>query len=469
MHMYRADLHIHSRYSRATSRELTPENLYYWAQIKGLNLIGTGDLTHPQWLAEIEEKLEFSGNGLYSLKKELIPEVPVRATGEMQFVLTGEISSIYKKSGKTRKVHTVICLPDFESAHTLQFELQRRGYNTTSDGRPILGLDARDLAEMCMNISPRAIIFPAHIWTPWFSALGEKSGFDSVQECFGDMAQHIYAVETGLSSDVPMNRLCSELDRYVMLSNSDAHSPDKLGRNATVFEGSMSYGGLLEQLKNQNPAIQTIDLFPQEGKYFLAGHRKCNFVADPLEALETRFICPVCKKEITRGVMNRVAELADKDYRKLQWQVKPYRYVVPLKEILSEIFGVGEKSKKITLIYNQIIASVGNELDVLLTTPVKDIVADEKQEFIAEAVQRVRDEQVFVKAGYDGEYGQVKAFHPSELGFGSDGFDAGFIACNQANAVAFDVHRCKELLAEINAPRQINGKNVADDGQICLF
>jgi len=467
--MYRADFHIHSRYSRATSRELTPENLYYWAQIKGLNLIGTGDITHPQWLAEIEEKMELAENGLFQLKADFQPEVPVHSPINMNFILTGEISSIYKKGGKTRKVHTIICFPDIESAHKLQNELEKRGFNIKSDGRPILGLDSRDLAEICLNIHPEAIVFPAHAWTPWFSALGEKSGFDSVQECYGDMAQYIYAVETGLSSDVPMNRLCSSLDEYVMLSNSDAHSADKLGRNATIFEGEMSYKGLFNSLKNHDKSIRTIDLFPQEGKYFLAGHRKCNYVADPLQALESKFECPICGKEITRGVMNRVAELADKNIDEVNWHEKPYQYVVPLKEILSEIYGMGEKSKRVTAVYNDIIANTGNELDILLETPIENISGFEKSELIAEAIKRIREEKVYIKAGYDGEYGQIKAYHPRELDKGSEEFDKEFIPRENANAISFDVHKCKELFEEQNKPRQINGRNVADDGQISLF
>lgn len=469
--MFRADLHIHSRYSRATSKELTPENLYIWSQIKGLNLIGTGDITHPEWIVELEEKLISNDNGFFSLKSEYIPEFPLKEKIDHNFILTGEISSIYKKQGKTRKVHTIICFPDFESAHKLQKTLVERGFNIKSDGRPILGLDVRDLAEMCFEIQPKSIVFPAHAWTPWFSALGEKSGFDSVQDCYGDMAHHIYAVETGLSSDVPMNRMVTSLDQFVMLSNSDAHSAEKLGRNATVFQGEMTYDNLFETLQTnaQHSPVSTIDLFPQEGKYFLAGHRKCNYVADPLQALETKLICPVCNKEVTRGVMNRVAELADRNSKDIVFADNAYTYIVPLKEVLSEIFNCGEKSKKITGLYNELISKSGNELDILLTTPLDAIQLSEKQDLVIEAIRRIRNEEVFIKAGYDGEYGQIRAFRPEEIGYKIEGFNTAFNANNAGLVSAFDVDRCKELLKEMNKPKQINGNNVADDGQISLF
>jgi len=270
---YIADLHIHSHYSRATSRKLDPENLFIWAQRKGVQVLGSGDLSHPQWLAEMREKLEPSptADGFYELKpslaKTLLAEVPAACRAPVHFILSGEISSIYKKDGEVRKVHNVIFFPSFESVQKFQDRLDRIG-NIRSDGRPILGLDSRHLLEIVLETDPRGVLIPAHIWTPWFSLLGSQSGFDSVEACFDDLTRHIFALETGLSSDPPMNWRLTQLDRYNLISNSDAHSPENLAREANVFTTELSYDSLFAALREKNhPGFWgTLEFFPEEGK-----------------------------------------------------------------------------------------------------------------------------------------------------------------------------------------------------------
>jgi len=414
-----ADLHIHSHYSIATSKELIPEYLDYWAKIKGITVVGTGDFTHPGWTDELKEKLVPAEPGLYKLRSDLskdrelqslIPEPP-----EVRFLLTAEISNIYKKNGKVRKVHNVLFAPDFYTVDKVQHELSRLKFNITSDGRPILGMDSKDLLELCLNVSEEIFFVPAHIWTPWFSVLGAKSGFDTVEECFEELSEHIYAVETGLSSNPPMNWMCSFLDKYVLMANSDAHSPEKLGRNANIFNTDLSYYSITEALKSGDPGkcLGTIDMFPQEGKYHYAGHRKCKVCLDPVETLKNRELCPVCGKKVTMGVMNRVTQLSDRDDVSEKPNQLPFYQLIPLKEILSEIHDVGPNTKKVTQVYNALIKKAGSEFNILHNDPLEEI-RYEGYENIYEAVKRMRNGNIYIQEGYDGEYGRIKVFGENE-------------------------------------------------------
>jgi len=411
-----ADLHIHSHYSLATSKQLTPPYLDFWAKIKGVNIVGTGDFTHPKWLNEIKTYLEPAEDGLLKLKKEyIIPNNP-QQQNLVRFILSAEISNIYKKNGKVRKIHNVILAPSIETVEKIQQKLIENKFNIFSDGRPILGLDARDLLEMLLEIDPNIIFIPAHIWTPWFALLGSKSGFDNPQECFGDMTKYIKAVETGLSSDLPMNWLCSFLDDFNLISNSDAHSPEKLGRNANIFDIELSYFEIKKAIENQdnNNFIGTIDLYPQEGKYHYDGHRKCGIRWDPVQTLEHNGICPVCGKPVTLGVAHRVASLADRADVNLRPIRKKFKYLIPLKEIISEILSVSPNSKSVDNQYFSLINKLGSELQILFEIDIQTI-ARTGGEILAEAIKRMRENKVFIEEGFDGQYGKIKLFAKNEL------------------------------------------------------
>ena len=408
-----ADLHIHSHFSRATSGDLDPEHLGLWAQKKGITVIGAGDFTHPGWLAELQEKFVESGNGIYRLKpeleKEIEKDVPSSCKNPARFLLSGEISCIYKKGGQTRKLHHLILMPDFESAIRLNKTLDRVG-NIKSDGRPILGLDSRVLFEMVLEASERAFFIPAHIWTPWFSLFGSKSGFDDIEECFGDLTPHIHALETGLSSDPPMNRLLSGLDRYLLVSNSDAHSPSKLGREANIFDTDLDYDRMVEAMITRDGFEGTIEFYPEEGKYHLDGHRKCEVMLTPPETRSHNGLCPVCGKAITVGVLNRVEELADRDRPELS---KPFYSMIPLTEILSEIYDCGPATKKVQTVYEDLLSALGPELNILMDAPLNDI-RESGGMLLATAVERMRTGRVIRQEGYDGEYGVIRLFNKSE-------------------------------------------------------
>lgn len=434
-----ADLHIHSHYSRATSPKLTPPYLDRWARIKGINLVGTGDCTHPGWLAELMEQLEPAEGGFFQLKSTLRREfdagealaegLPAPAgDSPVRFVLTGEISTIYSRDGRTRKIHHVVILPDFAAAAAFQARLERMG-NVSSDGRPILGVDSRDLFAALLDADERSILVPAHIWTPWFSALGARSGFDSIEECYGDLAPRIGAIETGLSSNPPMNWAVSALDRFAIISNSDAHSPEKLGREATVIDMENSFAGLAGALTGGGPAGRiagTVEFFPQEGKYHYDGHRACGVVLSPAESAAYRGLCPVCGKPLTPGVMRRVAELADRpvdetascppDYAGTNR--RPYKSLIPLPELLAELLGTGSGSKKVAAAYGTLVERAGSEFALLLDRNEAEIetlgTAGVPGELLAMAVGRMRSGQVSIKPGYDGEYGVIHAFAPGE-------------------------------------------------------
>jgi len=408
-----ADLHIHSHFSRATSKSLVPEDLFVWAQKKGITVIGTGDFTHAGWLSELQEKLQPAENGLYQLKPELqktlAERIPRSCSSPVRFVLSGEISCIYKRGGRTRKIHNLILMPDFESVKDLNARLSRIG-NLKSDGRPILGLDSRDLLEIVLETSDRSFFIPAHIWTPWFSLFGSNSGFDSIDECFGDLAENIHALETGLSSDPPMNRRLSALDDYLLVSNSDAHSPEKLGREANLFDTSLDYDSLLNAMTEKTGFEGTIEFFPEEGKYHYDGHRKCRLSLHPSQTRSTKGICPKCGKPVTVGVLHRVYELADREAPKLP---KPFYSIIPLSEILSEILGCGPSAKKVTAAYEELLAALGPELYILMDSPSKDM---ERLggPLLAEALDRMRETRVIRQEGYDGEYGVIRLFEEAE-------------------------------------------------------
>ncbi|MCX6807764.1 MAG: endonuclease Q family protein [Patescibacteria group bacterium] len=412
---FTADFHIHSPFSRATSKALTPENLDYWARIKGLKVIGIGDFTHVRWLIELQNKLEPAEQGLFKLKKEFQKPHFLSNSEDPRFMLTTEISSIYKKDGKVRKVHNIIFAPDFKTVEKIRQSLLRLNCNIDSDGRPIIGLDSRDLLEICLEASKDIFFVPAHIWTPWFSVLGSKSGFNSIEECFGDLSGHIYALETGLSSDPAMNWMCDFLDRFLLISNSDAHSPSKLAREANIFDCDVSYNEIINVMKNPNSKkfLGTIEFFPQEGKYHYDGHRKCDICWDPVSTLKNKGICPKCKRKVTVGVMNRVAELSDRQDLSKRKNRFPFYSAIPLREILSEIYGVGVQSKKIEQEYFNCLRKIGPELDILLWTPL-DQIKEAGMTTLVEAIRRMRAREVIVEEGFDGEFGRIKLFKPSE-------------------------------------------------------
>jgi DNA helicase-2/ATP-dependent DNA helicase PcrA len=423
-----ADLHIHSHYSISTSPQLTPEHLEAWARVKGIGVIGSGDFTHPGWLAELKEKLERAEEGLFRLKDghrldPVAAAVPVGSCGDghpgqVRFLLSAEISNIYRWGERVRKVHNLILAPSFEAAEAIQARLSRFA-NISSDGRPILGLDSRDLLEIVLECSPQCFFVPAHIWTPWFSALGAKSGFPGIEECYRDLSGHIRAVETGLSSDPPMNWLCSRLDKYTLISNSDAHSPEKLGREANLLETELSYPAIIAALSGgQSPSrepgfLGTLEFFPQEGKYHYDGHRKCGICWDPLETLRQHGICPVCGRPVTVGVLNRVAQLADRERVPDPHGRRRFYSLIPLKEIFSEITGVGAGSKQVARLYAAAVKAAGSEFALLLDMPEEEIRRGGR-EVLAEGIRRMRGGQVRVEPGFDGQFGRVRLFSDGE-------------------------------------------------------
>jgi uncharacterized protein (TIGR00375 family) len=390
-----ADLHIHSRYSRATSPDMNIKTLSEYAKLKGISLLGTGDFTHYQWLEELKNTLKDSGNGLFEYNG-------------VNFMITGEVSSIYTKNGKVRKIHNVIFVPSFDVADKINSTLSGYG-NIAYDGRPIIGIDAKDLAEILFGISKDVCLVPAHIWTPWFSLFGSKSGFDFIEECFEGYAKDIYALETGLSSDPGMNWQLSKLDRFSLISNSDSHSPQKIGREANVFNTEMSYNAILEALKKKDKKkfLSTIEFFPEEGKYHYDGHRACDVRLSPAETKKNKNICPACGKPITIGVMNRVMELADRPEGFVPENSIPYKRMIPLAEIIADTIGVGEASKAVQAEYQAIVPRLGTELEVLIELS-EDKLLKELPLKIAKAIINVRNGDVNILPGYDGEYGTIE-------------------------------------------------------------
>ena len=400
-----ADFHIHSRYSRATSKDMDLEALDKWAKIKGIKVLGTGDFTHPEWLKNLKEKLRPAEQGLFKLKTE---------TDGVRFILTSEISCIYSKLGRVRKIHIIVFAPSFEAVDKINACLNKIG-NLKSDGRPILGLDAEELAKIVLDASKDCLIVPAHIYTPWFSLFGSKSGFNSIEECFGEYSKYIYAIETGLSSDPLMNWQLSMLDKVALISNSDAHSPQKIGREANVFNAEISYPAITNAIKSKDPQkfLYTIEFFPEEGKYHYDGHRLCGISLSPKESKKYNNICPNCARPLTIGVLNRVAELADRPEGFKPENAIPFKSLVPLAEIIAEALGRGVGTKEVDKNYQNLIEKFGSEFNILLSVSVEDLKAATLPE-IAEGIIRVREGKIFVEPGYDGVYGKIRIFSQAE-------------------------------------------------------
>src|SRR5476651_878753 len=409
-----ADLHIHSKYSRATAKNLDLENLYLWAQYKGIQVVGTGDFVHPKWLKEIEDKLEPAESGLFKLKdiyaRPIDAQIPPSCRGDVRFLLTVEISNIYKRHDKVRKVHNLIFSPSMQAAQKIQTKLGSIG-NISSDGRPILGLDSYDLLKITLEADAKNLFVPAHIWTPWFSALGSMGGFDSMQDAFGDLTKNIYAVETGLSSDPPMNWRLKQLDDFILISNSDAHSPAKLGREANIFDTEFSYEGIYKALsdKNDKGLVSTLEFFPEEGKYQYDGHRNCQVRWHPRETIQHKGLCSLCGKPVTVGVMARVEALADRHEGAKSKRWRPYQNIVALPSLIAEAKDMGSSSKAVQEAYMNVLNKLGNEFYILLDSPI-DIIKEAAGDVLAEGINRMRQGKVEIAAGYDGEFGTIKIF-----------------------------------------------------------
>ena len=412
--MYIADLHIHSHYSRATSRDCNLENLDLWARRKGIQIVGSGDFTHPAWREEMMEKLEPAEEGLYLLKDEYrIHDDSVADVMLPRFVITGEISSIYKKYDRVRKVHSLLLLPSLEDAELLAKKLEAIG-NIHSDGRPILGIDCHDLLEIMLEICPGAVYVPAHIWTPHFSLFGAFSGFDSVEECFGDLSGHIHAMETGLSSDPPMIWRVSALDKYQLISNSDAHSPAKLGREANLLDIELSFWGLRSAIQEGRGLYGTIEFFPEEGKYHFDGHRKCGICLNPVETKKYGGICPVCGRKLTIGVSHRIEQLADREDGFVLKEGKPFESLVPLPEVIGASVGATAASAKVQKEYQKMLKKLGPEFEILRNIPTEEI-QSVSGHLVAEGIRRLRSGEVERLPGFDGEYGTIKFFTQEDL------------------------------------------------------
>ena len=460
---YIADLHIHSKFSRATSKQMDLEHLDQWAKIKGIDILGTGDFTHPEWFRELKNKLESLGNGLYKLRnyekitklqikgvqasackvkgvqasacKDTIKGVQASACKDTNFILTAEISCIYTQGGKGRRIHIVILAPDLETVEKINIRLAQTG-NIKSDGRPILGLSAKELTKIVLDVSTDCLIVPGHIWTPWFSLFGSRSGFDSIEECFEELTPEIYALETGLSSDAIMNWRLSVLDKYTLISNSDAHSLVNLGREANVFEGNnLSYLSIINAIKKQKlkqidnnlsgstriatwkntdlKLVYTIEFFPEEGKYHFDGHRDCGIRFSPEQTKKAKGICPKCKKSLTAGVMNRVDVLADRDHGIKPKRAAGYKSLVPLQEIIAEALEKNKTTKAVQTEYQNLTRKGKSEFNILLNLSYKDL-SEITSPKIVEGIRRVREGKLEVLPGYDGVYGTVKVFSEEE-------------------------------------------------------
>jgi uncharacterized protein (TIGR00375 family) len=383
------------------------ESIWKWAQLKGITVIGTGDFTHPQWFQELQDKLDPIDNNLFKLKDNFQGEdIPDSCRAEVYFMLTAEISSIYSKRGRTRKIHNLIFAPDFSIAARINTLLSRIG-NISSDGRPILGLDAKNLLKIVLDASPDAVLVPAHAWTPHFSVFGSESGFDSLSECFEELTPHVYSIETGLSSDPPMNWRLSNLDRITLISNSDAHSPAKLGREANIFATEISYKAMINSIKNRKGFLGTIEFFPEEGKYHYDGHRSCGVCLSPKETIKNNYLCPVCGKKVTIGVMHRVEKLADRPDGFKPNNAPIHHSLIPLSEVIADTLKVGTNTKKVESEYLKLLSSLGNEFRILMESPLSDI---EKAGSLSlsDAISKMRSGKVHIAPGFDGEYGKVK-------------------------------------------------------------
>ncbi|MBI2123656.1 MAG: DNA helicase UvrD [Candidatus Wildermuthbacteria bacterium] len=405
-----ADFHIHSRFARATSKDMTLENLDRWAGKKGIKVMGTGDFTHPLWFKELQAQLEPAEQGLYKLKGK---ETAAR------FLFTSEISCIYSKGGRVRRVHLILIAPSVSAVEKINTRLGWIG-NLKSDGRPILGIDAKEVLKIALDADPNCMVVPAHAWTPWFSVFGSKSGFNSLEECFDEYAKHIYAIETGLSSDPAMNWRLSALDKIALLSNSDSHSLEKIGREVNVFDTTVSYPAIMEAIKMKDPKkfLFTVEFFPEEGKYHYDGHRLCNVSMAPAESKKNNNLCPKCKKPLVIGVLNRVEELADRPAFDESSAGKPegaipFKKMIPLQEIIADALGVNVGTKQGKAEYEKLISAFGSEFAVLLDVDVEALKQATLPE-IAEGIKRVRSGKVSIEPGYDGEYGKIEIFKDNE-------------------------------------------------------
>jgi len=420
-----ADLHIHSKYSRAVSPKMVLEELDRWADDKGITVMGTGDFTHPAWMREIKERLKPAEPGLYKLKKQYKKKTIKGTEADTRFMLTVEISSIYTRGGRGRRVHNLVFVPDIKTAEQINKKLSWIG-NVSSDGRPILGLDSEELVKIVFETSPQAVVIPAHAWTPWFAVFGSLSGFDSLEEAFGAYAKNIFAVETGLSSDPGMNWSVSMLDTISFISNSDAHSLEKIGREANIFDTELSYTGIIDAIKSRDPKkfIATIEFFPEEGKYHYDGHRACQISWAPEETKKHGGLCTVCGRRVTVGVMNRVAMLADRNitqtripFGRMYAHIKegrvPYISLVPLDEIIGEVLSVGVKSKRVKEVYNKLMCAHTSELNVLMHTPEDELLQTTSSE-IVHAIGQVRKGALDISPGYDGKFGKIHVLPQSK-------------------------------------------------------
>lgn len=398
-----ADLHIHSKYSRATSEAMNVEELARWAKLKGIALMGTGDFTHPLWFKELKDKLTPSTGGLYEYKG-------------VNFVLTCEVYNNFYVDGKAKRIHNIIFAPSLEIVEKLNKRLQEHG-DLVSDGRPILKLDAKDLVKICLDISSDCFIVPSHAWTPHFSIFGSNSGFDSVEECFGEETRNIHCLETGLSSDPQMNWRLSKLDRYALISNSDSHSPHRIGREANALNCDLNYKQIIDAIKSKDRKrfLYTIEFFPEEGKYHYDGHRNCKARVAPKDAIRNRNLCPICGRKLTVGVMHRVEELADRPEGFIPDNAVPFKHMIPLDQIIADVRGVGEMAQSVEREYMEIVSKCDNEFNVLLRMSEAELKSRLPQK-IAEGVIRVREGKVNILPGYDGEYGTIKIFGPEEIG-----------------------------------------------------
>ncbi|MBU1121897.1 MAG: endonuclease Q family protein [Candidatus Omnitrophota bacterium] len=393
-----ADFHIHSKYSLATSKQMEVPTLAKWAKLKGINLLGTGDFTHHLWLQELKKYLQpLDNQGLFLYEG-------------VHFILSGEISSIYSQNGKGHRVHNIVMAPSFKMAEEINKMLSFHG-NIASDGRPILGMSCIKLAEELSRISPDIMLVPAHCWTPWYSVFGSNSGFNSLEEAYGKYTQNITALETGLSSDPAMNWRVSALDKYSLISNSDSHSPSKIGREANVFDCDLNYWEIKKVLENKDKEkfLYTVEFFPEEGKYHYDGHRNCNVRYHPRETRSNNGVCPVCRKRLTRGVLYRISELADREEGFIPKNAIGYKSLVPLDEIVAEAKGLKKTSKAVEKEYLDLIYTVGTELDILVNMDEEELTA-KLPEKVAEGIKRVRGKQLKILPGYDGEYGTIKIF-----------------------------------------------------------
>lgn len=406
-----ADFHVHSKYSRATSKDMDVENMAKWASLKGVSLLGTGDFTHPFYFAELRQKLKPLGNGLFTLKKEYRKNT---SQADVYFMLTTEVSNMFQQAGGSRRIHTMIFAPNFKVVEKINNELSELG-KLSSDGRPIFGFSAKELVEIITDISDEIFLVPAHAWTPWFSVFGANSGFDSIEECFEEQSKHISCIETGLSSDPQMNWRLSSLDKICLISNSDAHSPNRIGREANVFDCDMDYNEIIKAIKNKDKEKFpfTVEFFPEEGKYHFDGHRNCGILFSPAESRKNKNICPVCGRKLTIGVMHRVESLADRPEGFVPENAIPCKHLIPLVEIIAEALNQGVDTKGVENEYLRLVSTYGSEFRILLDLPLEELEKSTPPK-ILEGIKRVREGNLQITPGHDGVYGKIQIFAEKE-------------------------------------------------------